>query len=1069
MTLHFFTLHKHRINVHVFTYIFIALFIVVSNCINNTWLQGYQSTGELWQSTSDFIPVKPKAHGNITLADTMTMEFDFIFTGRKNKPRPGHPENFFRVGGDASAHGDGCQGEGSRYPSLWLMGGIYDMLSVSVSGYDSCFQQHSLELYGNITVGTSYHFHIAFNDSLLTVRIDDNWEQQWPHRSTLDQTDGVVVDVWWSSNVASGTDDNTGGGIFSNIKIISGVFTMDPTAQPTTTPTVHPSNPPTETPTHHPSKTPSDTPTKMPSKTPSFPPTMTPTDDPSSNPSDMPTTTPSDTPSTPPSTSPTIQPSVAPTRKNQKKSQLKPKHFRGACNFTCWECLEQIDVTKEDESWDIIFHSVTDTLCQCPQQIASQSNDDRIDVGANTDYYLQIEKYVDVDGEGDEVRYGLTANVVYWSSEEQDCIVSYFVNKNVFFGIYAQNVLIITFVLCDVASAEDDIRRAQTHYTQYFGMLFDVDLTHVTVSIDVGSFCSDNHKRLLLADTKDQEVTVVIVFTEAEDATAAEDVACDEVETEFPSMELDSCRVEITDGNSDDNESDDKDLIFGLTVLHFSLIVSGIVSLCIAICVALYCRASRAKKETKEALEMKYRKRTMSGETKKGVVTKGKIHREKDIDDSAEMTSCATVTIRDTQSKLKGTNISFKALPIESSKEQPATPIQLNVTTRTAPQWVTMPSNTATDVVSPDTAPPVTPFDAISETPKNTLPSSVGTLHGSNGGGSPYTLLPSYTESNKTYTSEKDMIDDVIDSHKANVIEYDDLTIHKQIGKGQFGAVFTATWEGNIVVVKHLNNVEINENDSDKTRKRKETRSKEMIAEIVLASSMPMHQNVVEIFGYIQSPFGVVMSYLAGDSVQKYVYRVYKKENESIPSIVEILIMLRKAAGGLRFLHDYGLCHRDIACRNILLGAIHNNRIESSTEVRISDFGMTRELTETNNDDFTQKTQSTFGPLKWMAPESIKAREYSKKSDVYMFGITMWEMFYGMEPYPGKTTGNVAISVVTKGQRPEIINDPQKYRHVTMPQAYLELMEHCWARQPEHRPVFVDIIQTLTQIEENPV
>eukprot|EP01084_Bolivina_argentea_P220909 374289_1 len=224
------------------------------------------------------------------------------------------------------------------------------------------------------------------------------------------------------------------------------------------------------------------------------------------------------------------------------------------------------------------------------------------------------------------------------------------------------------------------------------------------------------------------------------------------------------------------------------------------------------------------------------------------------------------------------------------------------------------------------------------------------------------------------FKSEQDMINEVVRSKKVNEINANDVTFEKQIGNGNFGAVYKAKWEANSVVVKQLNN----------------STWKEMVAEIMLASSLPTHHNLVTIYGYIQNPFGVVMSYIPGGSVEKYVYRKYKKEHDSIPTIVELIIILRKAANGLKFLHSHGLVHRDIACRNILLGHIVNS-VQLCTEVKISDFGLMR-VTKDNN--CSGKTESKVGPVRWMAPESIQQKEYSMKSDVYMFAMTMYEIFY---------------------------------------------------------------------------
>jgi len=243
---------------------------------------------------------------------------------------------------------------------------------------------------------------------------------------------------------------------------------------------------------------------------------------------------------------------------------------------------------------------------------------------------------------------------------------------------------------------------------------------------------------------------------------------------------------------------------------------------------------------------------------------------------------------------------------------------------------------------------------------------------------------------------------------------------------------------------------------------------KEMQAEITLAASLPTHNNLVIIYGYCDSPFGVVMSYMPGDSVHKYVYRSYKKKTDAIPTFKEILIILSKAAAGMNHLHAHGLVHRDIACRNILLGAINERKgVVQSTEVRISDFGLTRKL-EDKHMDSAGKTQSSFGPLKWMAPESIKSKLYSKKSDVYMFGITMYEIFYGAEPYKNMKAVEIAINIVSKNIRPtDVHKDSKDKRQFPMNEGYAELMKECWQKASKKRPDFEQIMKKLQIVEKN--
>ena len=312
------------------------------------------------------------------------------------------------------------------------------------------------------------------------------------------------------------------------------------------------------------------------------------------------------------------------------------------------------------------------------------------------------------------------------------------------------------------------------------------------------------------------------------------------------------------------------------------------------------------------------------------------------------------------------------------------------------------------------------------------------------------------------YKTQQEMIDDVISKGKANRIEKDDLATEEQIGYGQFGAVFKAMWEGNVVVVKQLaEDEEIA--DNEQLLKKKAARLKEMEAEIVLAASLPNHHNLVTIYGYCASPFGVVMSYMPGDSVLKYVYRKFKADTDPIPTYGELLIILTKAAAGLNHLHHNGLVHRDIACRNILLGKIGKGGVVQSTEVKISDFGLTRQLKH-KEDESVQKTQSNIGPLKWMAPESIRSKIYSKKSDVYMFGITMHEMFYGQEPYHGMSGVNIATNVLFHNVRPKIRKSTESEREYLMPEGYYELMKKCWDKNSKKRPNFDTIMKILNVV-----
>ena len=340
------------------------------------------------------------------------------------------------------------------------------------------------------------------------------------------------------------------------------------------------------------------------------------------------------------------------------------------------------------------------------------------------------------------------------------------------------------------------------------------------------------------------------------------------------------------------------------------------------------------------------------------------------------------------------------------------------------------------------------------------------------------------------YLNENDMVNGMLQKKKANQITYDELDFSKSrlLGKGAFGEVKLCNWYTTIVAVKIL---KADDDDDDNTtgnsnagnssgnsgsggnssakKRRKRTmdeRKKERYGEIVLANRIPFHPNLVQYYGYVLDPLCMVMEYMNNGSVQDYIYR--KKQNNLLTNTEKITIF-KKAAAGIEFLHEYDLIHRDIAARNILLSGVKYNKIKESTKIKISDFGLTRKLEETENN--SGKTDTNYGPLKWMAPESIRNKEYSQKSDIYMFGITMWEIWYRMQPYPGTTPVNVGIKVGSYKKynndiifRPRVdqrIKTENKIIEEDMPLFIKQIMEGCWDEIPENRPNFNEIIKDL--------
>uniref|UniRef100_A0A8C6CXW4 Vascular endothelial growth factor receptor 1 n=1 Tax=Moschus moschiferus TaxID=68415 RepID=A0A8C6CXW4_MOSMO len=150
-----------------------------------------------------------------------------------------------------------------------------------------------------------------------------------------------------------------------------------------------------------------------------------------------------------------------------------------------------------------------------------------------------------------------------------------------------------------------------------------------------------------------------------------------------------------------------------------------------------------------------------------------------------------------------------------------------------------------------------------------------------------------------------------------------------------------------------------------------------------------------------------------------------------------------QVARGMEFLSSRKCIHRDLAARNILLS--ENN------VVKICDFGLARDIYK--NPDYVRKGDTRL-PLKWMAPESIFDKIYSTKSDVWSFGVLLWEIFsLGGSPYPGVQMDEDFCSRLKDGMR-------MRAPEYATPEIY-QIMLDCWHKDPKERPRFVELVEKL--------
>ncbi|KAH0511334.1 Ephrin type-A receptor 5 [Microtus ochrogaster] len=174
------------------------------------------------------------------------------------------------------------------------------------------------------------------------------------------------------------------------------------------------------------------------------------------------------------------------------------------------------------------------------------------------------------------------------------------------------------------------------------------------------------------------------------------------------------------------------------------------------------------------------------------------------------------------------------------------------------------------------------------------------------------------------------------------------------------------------------------------------------------------------------------------------------RKNDGQFTVIQLVGMLRGIAAGMKYLSDMGYVHRDLAARNIL--------INSNLVCKVSDFGLSRVLEDDPEAAYT--TRGGKIPIRWTAPEAIAFRKLTSASDVWSYGIVMWEVVsYGERPYWEMTNQDV-IKAVEEGYR---LPSP-----MDCPAALYQLMLDCWQKDRNSRPKFDEIVNMLDKLIRNP-
>lgn len=288
-------------------------------------------------------------------------------------------------------------------------------------------------------------------------------------------------------------------------------------------------------------------------------------------------------------------------------------------------------------------------------------------------------------------------------------------------------------------------------------------------------------------------------------------------------------------------------------------------------------------------------------------------------------------------------------------------------------------------------------------------------------------------------------------------IDFRDLELQREIGEGSFGKVYLGLWRDTRVAVKVLRNSGLENMPLEEAREQALSLSNPILANLQKESAVMAllrHPNVLSFLGVVPMPPCVVTEYCPRGSLAD-ILRAAKRSPALAAKLdwSRRLSMMLDTAKGLVYLHGHNppIIHRDLKSPNLLLDA--------SWHVKVSDFNLSRVLEES-----TIHSSVTVNNPRWLAPEVMDGNSATLQSDVFSFGVVMWELLTWEMPFTSENHWQV-VKFVTSGGRlpipsPESLPGPPCSSFDTL-QQYIALLNKCWAHDPAERPCFVEISESL--------
>ncbi|XP_027720798.1 fibroblast growth factor receptor 1 isoform X10 [Vombatus ursinus] len=282
----------------------------------------------------------------------------------------------------------------------------------------------------------------------------------------------------------------------------------------------------------------------------------------------------------------------------------------------------------------------------------------------------------------------------------------------------------------------------------------------------------------------------------------------------------------------------------------------------------------------------------------------------------------------------------------------------------------------------------------------------------------------------------------------------DRLVLGKPLGEGCFGQVVLAEAIGlDKDKPNRVTKVAVKMLKSDATEKD----LSDLISEMEMMKMIGKHKNIINLLGACtqDGPLYVIVEYASKGNLREYLqarrppgleycYNPSHAPEEQLSS-KDLVSCAYQVARGMEYLASKKCIHRDLAARNVL--------VTEDNVMKIADFGLARDI---HHIDYYKKTTNGRLPVKWMAPEALFDRIYTHQSDVWSFGVLLWEIFtLGGSPYPGVPVEEL-FKLLKEGHR---MDKPSNCTN----ELYM-MMRDCWHAIPSQRPTFKQLVEDLDRI-----